>query len=151
MTVLLSGRRDGTTHREVALLASLPDLLADRGVVVVISFHSIEDRAVKRSLRRAAKGCICPPAFPACVCGEVPTLESRTTKVTHSRLQVGAVYRQTAEVVKRSGLRSGVAVCLPERECGIQILFSLFGRSSCPAKYSPDAQCHAAQEPVANS
>ncbi|MBI5511904.1 MAG: 16S rRNA (cytosine(1402)-N(4))-methyltransferase RsmH [Deltaproteobacteria bacterium] len=53
----------------------VPQILADNGVVIVISFHSLEDRAVKSALRRAANPCRCPPALPVCRCGLVPTLK----------------------------------------------------------------------------
>ena len=60
---------------------STPDVLGDGGVAIAISFHSLEDRAVKVGWRRAAKGCVCPPNLPMCACGKLPTLKLITTKV----------------------------------------------------------------------
>ena len=52
----------------------------DGGRMVIISFHSLEDRLVKRFMRREAMDCICPPGIPVCVCNHKASLRILTPK-----------------------------------------------------------------------
>ncbi|MCH3914982.1 MAG: 16S rRNA (cytosine(1402)-N(4))-methyltransferase RsmH [Acidaminococcaceae bacterium] len=66
-------------NNELGILAQVitdaVDRLAPGGRIGVITFHSLEDRIVKHTLKQLAKGCTCPPELPVCVCGKKPTVK----------------------------------------------------------------------------
>ncbi|SDB09959.1 16S rRNA (cytosine1402-N4)-methyltransferase [Desulfonatronum thiosulfatophilum] len=61
-------------------LDAIVPYLAENGRVVIISFHSIEDRIVKHFFLNHAKKCLCPPRQPYCLCGHTATLKVLTKK-----------------------------------------------------------------------
>ncbi len=90
-----------------SLEAALPaafSMLRPGGRLAVISFHSLEDRTVKRFMRDLEQGCECPPDFPVCVCGKEPQLRSTPRKA----VRPGAAERATNPRSSSARLRVGV-------------------------------------------
>jgi 16S rRNA (cytosine1402-N4)-methyltransferase len=72
-------------------------VLAPGSILVVLSYHSLEDRTVKQFFRRQVQGCICPPDLPRCACGFVPGFTLLTRR---------AVRADAAEVARNVRARS---------------------------------------------
>lgn len=62
------------------LIVSLPSRMNKGARLAVITFHSLEDRIVKRAFKELTTGCICPPKFPICVCGHIQKAINITKK-----------------------------------------------------------------------
>jgi 16S rRNA (cytosine1402-N4)-methyltransferase len=71
---------NGELDRIDTFMAQSAECLNTGGRLVVLSFHSLEDRIVKRRIRELEKGCTCPSDFPVCVCGKVPRVRNLTKK-----------------------------------------------------------------------
>jgi 16S rRNA (cytosine1402-N4)-methyltransferase len=91
----------------------LPDALeclGDGGRLVVISYHSLEDRTVKHFLRDMSARCICPPELPVCVCGRSPRLEVLTRRVVRPGDEEIAANSRARSARLRAARRLGTEV-----------------------------------------
>jgi 16S rRNA (cytosine1402-N4)-methyltransferase len=90
---------------ETALPAAFR-MLRPGGRLGVISFHSLEDRIVKRFMRDLERGCECPPDFPVCVCGKEPQLRALSRKAVRPSARELAANPRSASARLRVGLKT---------------------------------------------
>jgi 16S rRNA (cytosine1402-N4)-methyltransferase len=90
---------------EEALPAAV-EMLRPGGRLAVISFHSLEDRIVKRFLRDLERGCTCPPDFPVCVCGNEPVLRATPRKAIRPSAAELAHNPRAASARLRGGVKA---------------------------------------------
>jgi 16S rRNA (cytosine1402-N4)-methyltransferase len=83
-------------------LDSLIQVVKPGGRIVVITFHSLEDRIVKQTFVKAAKGCACPPKMPVCACGKKPVL----TVITHRPVMAGQAEVENNPAARSAKLRA---------------------------------------------
>jgi 16S rRNA (cytosine1402-N4)-methyltransferase len=91
---------------DAALPAAL-EMLRPGGRLAVISFHSLEDRIVKRFLRSREKGCTCPPDFPVCVCGHEPELRALSRRPVKPSPQELAANPRASSARLRAAVKTG--------------------------------------------
>jgi 16S rRNA (cytosine1402-N4)-methyltransferase len=92
------------------------ELLREGGVLAGISFHSLEDRRVKRFLAERARGCICPPDLPVCACGREPqaalltrrAITASAGELAHNPRAASARLRAARKLAEEPGNPGGV-------------------------------------------
>lgn len=87
----VNGELDGIEPAVTSAISAL----RSGGRVAIITFHSLEDRIVKRIFADAAKGCDCPPDFPICVCGKKSTLKLVNKKPITASVEELAVNKRS--------------------------------------------------------
>ena len=85
-----------------AALPAAVEMLRPGGRIAVISFHSLEDRIVKRYFRDEQRGCDCPPDFPICVCGREPALRVVTPRAVRPSARETALNPRAASARLRA-------------------------------------------------
>jgi 16S rRNA (cytosine1402-N4)-methyltransferase len=82
-------------------LNKVPSLLEKGGRLVILSYHSLEDRRIKKAISEWEKGCTCPPDFPQCVCGKTPAFKRLFKKgLRPDKLEIGENPRARSTVMR---------------------------------------------------
>jgi 16S rRNA (cytosine1402-N4)-methyltransferase len=87
-------------------LPAAVEMLRPGGRVAVISFHSLEDRIVKRYFREQERGCVCPPDFPVCACGREPVVRVVTRRAVRPTARETALNPRAASARLRVSERT---------------------------------------------
>ena len=95
------------------------ELLREGGVLAGISFHSLEDRRVKRFMVARAQGCICPPDLPVCACGRTPqaalltrrAITASAGELAHNPRASSARLRAARKLAQDAGARRDSSLC----------------------------------------
>lgn len=90
---------DELTSLERALEGAI-DVLAPDGRLVVIAFHSLEDRIVKQTIQRESAACICPPEQPVCTCDHMPRLRPLGKPIRSSEIEVTSNPRSRSAIMR---------------------------------------------------
>jgi 16S rRNA (cytosine1402-N4)-methyltransferase len=90
---------------ETALPAAFA-MLRPGGRLGVISFHSLEDKLVKHFMRELERGCVCPPDFPVCVCGNEPKLRATSRKAVRPNATETAANPRSSSARLRVGVKT---------------------------------------------
>jgi 16S rRNA (cytosine1402-N4)-methyltransferase len=87
-------------------LPAVTGMLRPGGRFAVISFHSLEDRIVKRFMRELEHGCTCPPDFPVCVCGREPELRALNRRAIRPSAEEIAANPRAASARLRAAVKT---------------------------------------------
>jgi 16S rRNA (cytosine1402-N4)-methyltransferase len=90
-------------------LPAAVEMLRPGGRLCVISFHSLEDRIVKRFLAAECRGCICPPELPVCACGREPSMRLLVRKAVRPSPRETAVNPRSASARLRAAVKTGAS------------------------------------------
>jgi 16S rRNA (cytosine1402-N4)-methyltransferase len=103
LRIAVNGELDSLTR----VLPDAVSLLRPGGRIAVVSFHSLEDRIVKRFFAAEARGCVCPPELPVCVCGREPTLRLLTRKAVRPSPAEVAANARSGSARLRAAVKTG--------------------------------------------